>query len=189
MKPTSWSSQAGVGRLRKAIAEGAGSATGWLKACIAAIVLVAGLSPLPASAGGSSQASCVTELRLTLSPGLSMSPSTVSYGTSGASATITCLGSVNGHAVTGPGTIEDRGIARAATCASGAGTSVLSMKIPTAGGLVAMAIPVDYTFVGGVGQRPAGMFPGGFVFIPTRGDCILTPVTEVAVVVYGTLST
>jgi hypothetical protein len=30
--------------------------------------------------------------------------------------------------------------------------------------------------------------PGGFVFTPLEGDCVTTPVTRIAVVLYGVLS-
>ena len=63
------------------------------------------------------------------------------------------------------------------------------MTIPTAGGAAHLTIPVEFTFLGGVGQRPAGAFPGGFVFYPTHGDCVTAPLSEFGIVIYGTLLT
>jgi hypothetical protein len=135
-----------------------------------------------------SRAVCVAEFRNTLSPGVSLVPATVAYTSGGKTGSIKCVGSVNGHAVTGPGTIGDKGIAQG-TCASGSISGVLSMTIPTVAGPVNLEIPAVGTFAAGVGLRPTGQFPGGFVFVPTRGNCVLTPATEIAVVVHGILST
>ena len=63
------------------------------------------------------------------------------------------------------------------------------MTIPTDGGPVTLIVPALFTTVGTVGLRPTGTFPGGFVSVPTKGDCVVTPVTQIAVVLHGTLMT
>jgi hypothetical protein len=157
---------------------------------VTVICLVIALLPLPVEAGGGSQALCVAEIaRTTVSPpGLSLSPSYLTFTSHGETGSINYVGSVNGHAVTGPGTLGHDGVADG-TCLSGTGSAVAMMTIPTTGGSVHMRIPVEFSFVGGVGQKPAGAFPGAFLFHPTRGDCVTTPLTEFGTVIYSTLFT
>jgi hypothetical protein len=157
----------------------------------ASVALMSGAlwpSAAQAAADTQSQAVCVAQLRNSLSPPISLTHSTTSYSSNGETGTIVCIGTVNGHQVTGPGTVGDRGTATG-TCLSGSVSGVISMTIPTAGGPVAIQVPVDSKFVGGLGQRPGGVFPGFFAFVPTMGDCVLTPAREVGVVIVGTLLT
>jgi hypothetical protein len=193
----SWHSPSGVALARVSdpmLRTGVGSRT--RRVALMIVAVLAGLSPLPASAAGSgmpsgpsgSQAVCVAQWLDSVSPGISMTPSAGTFTSNGQTGTITCVGSVNGHAVTGPGTFGEQGVVNG-TCAAGSGSATFSMTIPTDGGLVGLTIPAVFTVAGGVGLRPTGTFPGGFVSVPTRGDCLLTPVTQIAVVLHGTLST
>lgn len=160
----------------------------WLRVgAIAAVVLTATLA-LPAAAAAESRAVCVANWRDTVSPGISLSPAVGAFTSHGETGAITCVGSVNGHRVTGPGTFGEQGVARG-SCALGSGSALFSMTIPTTAGPARLQIPAVFTYVGGVGLRPTGIFPGGFVFAPVRGDCITSPVTEIAVVLHGTLTT
>jgi hypothetical protein len=158
------------------------------------VVLCLFLGPVPASARAevagpsASRAVCVAHWTDSVTPGISMTPSVGTFTSNGQTGTITCVGSVAGHAVTGPGTFGEQGTA-SGTCASGSGTAIFSMTIPTDGGPVTLTMPAAFTFAAGIGFRPTGSFPGGFVFAPTRGDCVLTPVTQIAVVLHGTLLT
>lgn len=160
-------------------------------AAVATVVLVAGLSPAPAAAAPSatgSQASCVAYWVDSVSPGASLVPGSSTFSSNGQTGTIHCAGAVMGHAVTGPGTIGEEGRAHG-TCAGGTGAGTFWMTIPTTAGPVNISFPVEFTTTGTAGLRPAGPMPGGFFFAPLKGDCVTTPVTQIAVVMYGTLST
>jgi hypothetical protein len=170
-----------------------------LRAALAAIALVASLALVPArpsaaaataepAAPAASQAVCVAQWVDTLNPGISLTQSTVTFTSNGPTGTITCVGSVRGHAVTGPGTFGEQGTI-SGTCASGSGEAIFVMTIPTEGGPATLVVPAVFTTVGTVGLRPTGTFPGGFVAVPTQGDCVTTPVTQIAVVLHGTLIT
>jgi hypothetical protein len=88
----------------------------------------------------------------------------------------------------GPGTFGEEGRAQG-TCAAGTGRATFRMIIPSTGGPVDLSLPVEFTIAGAAGSRPAGPMPGGFVFAPLERDCVTTPVTRIAVVMYGVLST
>ena len=154
------------------------------------VVAMIGALALPSSAEAatSSQALCVAQLRDALSPGVTLSPTTASYTSGGETGSLLCLGSVNGYHVTGAGTIGDSGTVKG-SCVTGSVSGALSMTIPTTGGAVALRVPVEAMFAAGIGQRQSEMFPGSFIFVPTRGDCVITPVSEIGVLVLGTLVT
>lgn len=160
-----------------------GLPVGAMVALLLAVVLT-----LPAPARASSRAACVASWRDTVSPGITLTPAVGAFTSHGETGTITCVGSVKGHRVTRPGTFGEQGVVRG-NCAFGSGSALFSMTIPTSAGAARLQIPAVFTYAGGVGLRPTGIFPGGFVFYPVRGDCITSPVTEIAVVLHGTLTT
>jgi hypothetical protein len=87
-----------------------------------------------------------------------------------------CHGTVAGKAVTGPGTIVESGPYEG-DCLHGTGSGVQRISIPTAGGIVRLEIPINFSYTGPTG---AGYGPGmaaTFQFTPTSGDCINTPIT------------
>jgi hypothetical protein len=171
---------------------------GWrrLRVALAIVAFVACLTPLRARASWAaepaapaSQAVCIGQWQDTVTPGIALTPSTATFTSNGPTGEITCVGSVKGHAVTGPGTLAEQGTVQG-TCASGSGSGLLAITLPTDGGPVSLIIPAIFTFVGGVGLRSSPpTFPGGFIFVPTRGDCVATPVTAIAIVLHGTLMT
>ena len=168
------------------------------RAAVTAVALVALVFLIPArpspaaatepAAPVGSEAVCVAQWLDTLTPGISLTPSTVTFTSNGPTGTITCVGSVRGHAVTGPGTFGEQGRI-SGTCASGSGEAIFTMTIPTDGGPQTVIVPAVFTTVGTVGLRPTGTFPGGFVAVPAQGDCVTTPITQIAVVLYGVLTT
>jgi hypothetical protein len=160
-------------------------------------VLIGCLTPLRAWASGAaepaapaaSQAVCVGEWQDTVTPGIGLTPSSATFTSNGPTGKMTCVGSVNGHTVTGPGTLAEQGTV-IGTCASGSGSGILSITLPTDGGPVSLIITATFTYVGGVGLRTTPpTFPGGFIFVPAKGDCVVTPVTQIAIVLHGALTT
>jgi hypothetical protein len=147
-------------------------------------VLLATVLVVPAGAAASSRAACVANWRDTVSPGVSLSAAAAAFTSHGETGTITCDGSINGHHVTGPGTIGEEGALRG-TCAAGSGSARLSLTIPTTAGPARLQIPVEFTFVAGLGLRRTDIFPGGFAFAPLQGNCITSPITEVAIFLHG----
>jgi hypothetical protein len=48
------------------------------------------------------------------------------------------------------------------------------------GGSVHQAFPVTFSFGPGAGQTSSDVFPGAFLVRPVIGDCVTTPITEIA---------
>src|SRR5207253_6742008 len=87
-----------------------------------------------------------------------------------------CHGTVNGQAVTGPGTIVESGPLEG-SCSQGSGSGVQTISIPTVKGMVHLYIPVTFSWVGAGGTGSGPGMTVAFEFMPTEGDCINAPVT------------
>jgi hypothetical protein len=63
------------------------------------------------------------------------------------------------------------------------------LSIPIAGG-TKFPVSEKYTFryVGIVGTFSGPTYSGAFEFLPQTGDCLLTPLTQVAVLAQGTIT-
>ena len=141
------------------------------------------LMAAPASAANS-LATCTGSWNVSLSPGGLLTTSQDITFRTPSPGTITCLGSVNGYVVTGPGTVTKTGqLTGSCVGATGAGTFLFS--IPTAGGQQNLTVPFTMITGFGYGVKFSSSFVGplAFVFVPVQGDCILSPLTEIHVVV------
>ncbi|MGQ0464902.1 MAG: hypothetical protein ACT4QG_06240 [Sporichthyaceae bacterium] len=140
-----------------------------------------------AAVDASGPAVCNAQVTVALKPGVSTNSGSFDYASNGQNGTITCQGEVNGSPVTGPGTVEDRGKG-SGSCMGGKVEGVNIVTIPTAKGPQTFTIPVRADFNGPLGIRnPAPDYPGGFLFAPTKGDCVTGPITEVIVQIPGIL--
>jgi hypothetical protein len=147
------------------------------------------LAVAPASAATGSTAACSFSLTLTLAPGISgTSSGTSTVTTHGETGTITCAGTVAGKGIDGMGTIGEEGTVDG-TCALGSGSTTFSMTIPTASGPVTMRTPATFIYGPGLGYGGGDAFHGSFQFLPTAGDCITTPVTQIVVLGQHILTT
>ena len=155
------------------------------------VLALVGLGGIPAEAEQGTH--CSFEFVITLSPGLSMGPSS---GTHDGDGLVTCEGLVNGKQPTGSGTLGDTGpygTKDPDSCSGGEGTGVDTLKIPTAGGLETVISEFTFTFGDrlpthgglGAGEFKGSRFSGWFEFTPTKGDCVTAPVTEAKVVGEG----
>jgi hypothetical protein len=151
-------------------------------------LLAGGVLLGPAANAAEGSAVCVSRFPVSLTPGLSMSESTFRYSSNGQAGTVTCVGSIDGHAVTGPGTVWDEGIGHG-SCNGGTVEGFHVYKIPTDAGVLTIQRPVLGMYQGVVGVRDhRRSYPGGFVFYPTTGDCVTAPATVADAVAYGVLS-
>lgn len=131
---------------------------------------------------------CVGEFDVTISPGLSNSPSSGTFTTNGETGSITCDGPVNGYQPTGVGHRGEQGnygINGPDTCASGGeGDMALSFTIPTTGGDQRITDTGTFTY----GPLEGGGTYGGtytskrmrstFQVTPLEGDCATSPITR-----------
>jgi hypothetical protein len=167
------------GRLRIAVA-------------LAALASASLLAASPAHAAGATSAVCVGRIAATFTPGLRVTPSSGAVTTNGETGSITCVGKIGGHRVTGPGSFGVDYTYAGATCAAHAGSGTARITLPTTGGTSHMVGAFTNRRVGLV-IRPEARFPGARfsgigVAIPTHGTCFVTPLTRVAVSVTASLT-
>ncbi|MGH2689938.1 MAG: hypothetical protein ACRDKW_14200 [Actinomycetota bacterium] len=150
---------------------------------LAGALLLVTFPAVPAVAAGESTASCVMHSALGFSPGIGPAAQRVVSSSGGETGTIICTGTVRGHEVTGEGTMGFEGFFDI-SCLGGTGRETFSATIPTTGGLEKLSFVVDETVVPPGGFKVGGSLvgPAPYVFTPTRGDCVLAPITEVVFV-------
>ena len=141
----------------------------------ATFLCVAGGSPRGASAA----AVCSFEEPNSFSPGVSMTAREYTFTTGGQTGKITCNGDIAGQQITGPGTLSDDGRADGgSSCLSGTGTGEYRLQIPTTGGRVELQYPYFFSYTLGLGFFGGRGFQGSFNIVPTKGNCLTSPVTE-----------
>lgn len=164
---------------------------------VAAVVVVLGWTVSPAfPALGAEGTPCTGEADLTISPGLSNSPSSGTWTADERAGTITCTGKVNGYDVTGPGTFGGHGrygTKDPDTCGGGEAEGIHLISIPTSSGT--QNITNEHSAVygplkGGAvvgGEFTGPRFSGTFEARPVEGDCVTAPMTKVHFTVKGTM--
>ena len=134
-------------------------------------------------------AHCFIDKDDTLSPGLSLEPSSGTAVTP-APGIIECHGKVNGFAPTGDGQVTEEaryGTKDPDTCTSGGeGDGKFVVSIPTSGGVQKFVATFTFTYGepsthGGVvaGRVTGDGVHGTFDVTPKEGDCVTRPVTRV----------
>jgi len=160
---------------------------GWKMTYVVVALMLAGVCVIAAPAHAADTAVCTVSHPLMLSPGLTLAPG--QHGSTNHSiGAINCLGSLNGHQIVGPGSVTDDGIL-VGSCVQGTGSGTFRFSIPIAGGTnFPVSEKFTFRYVGIVGTFSGTMFSGGFEFLPQSGDCLLTPLTQVAVLAQGTIT-
>ncbi len=148
-----------------------------------------GLTPLPAQASHTSpheSLNCTAVLDVVFEPGLSLTPSKGTFATEKPGA-VECAGMLQGQDVSGPGALSltgDYGQSSDAgdTCSLVLATGTYSLTLPTPRGPVSE----KGKFAEALGPTREGSFSavsedrrwtGTFDFSPTKGDCLLAPIT------------
>ena len=159
---------------------------------LGAVTGLAVLGVASAQARASSSAVCVSRIPLTISPGFSPTAGSGKLTSGGERGSITCIGKIAGHRVTGPGSVGLDETYTRASCLSHVGTGTVRVTLPTTAGVMRM--------VGNATSRrtalvlraevrfPAGRFSGIGAAIPTQGNCLLTPLRRALITVTGSLA-
>ena len=132
---------------------------------------------------------CAFEADVSLSPGLSRSPSRGTFDSSGESGTLDCQGDVGGQPATGRGTFGAEGRygtgGEGDSCQSkeGRGDGTAHLTVPVQGGTRHVDDPFTLTYrVDGrsvVGEITGERFSGTFDVTSANGDCLWHPVTRI----------
>lgn len=144
-------------------------------------LLVASLSAIASPARAVENTTCTVSHPTTFNPPLTLTPGKFSYSTHGPTGTIACIGSLNGNPVTGSGTFTNDGAGNG-SCAQGTGGGHFLALIPTAGGTAAVSGQYTFQYTGLLGTLSGSGVAATFEFVPTAGDCVTTPVTQVLIV-------
>jgi hypothetical protein len=159
---------------------------------LAALTGVALLAAAPARAAGATSAVCSNDFTATVTPGFSMVRSAGTIATRGETGLLVCVGTIDGHRITGPGTMGIRYAYSRGTCVAHVGSGTVSFSIPTTAGTkhmtgaltvrrIALVIHAEARF-------PTARFSGIGHPIPTQGTCLTTPLRLFLVTVNGVLS-
>lgn len=139
---------------------------------------------------------CTFSVTLSLSPGLSVVPTSGSFTSGGETGSFECDGPVRGATPTGPGTlgVEGRyGTEDPDTCFDGEGEATFSLTFPTASGPAkrrnVLTLRYGLLSPGGPGGSFSGKgFSGEGEVQPEEGNCFTEPVTRVSVRGRGTIT-
>jgi hypothetical protein len=151
-------------------------------------LLVASVSVVASPAHAADAAVCSASMPFALNPPVTLATPSFTYSTQGPSGTITCYGFVNGSPVTGSGTLVNQGTSNG-NCAQGMGDGEFLARIPTAGGTVAVSGTYTFRYTGVLGSFSGPAFSGTFQFVPTAGNCVTAPMTQVLLLAQGILTT
>lgn len=137
--------------------------------------------PRLAAPEGGTNAICSTRAVVTLSPGVVLTSSSGTIDSGGETGSITCVGTFNGHRVTGPGSFGTKAT-YTASCVLGRVSGRFSITIPTEAGPMHFTPRFTATPIGAVSpveaSQPGIRWTGFEIFVFKRGDCVTAPVTE-----------
>lgn len=145
--------------------------------------------PAAAQAAGGMKGSCSLAFTEQFGSGFTLTPSSGPQSLVGTSPAI-CTGTINGHEITGPGTIRNDGAYHNSTCLLDNASGRTWFTFPTEGGPVALEGTFSVARVGFVllvEAELAGSRGTGFALVvPTKGECLLNPITEALVLMWLT---
>lgn len=138
------------------------------------------------ASGPRTSALCTFTFSVYMSPGFSLTRQQVDFESRGETGSVHCTGKLGGHAVTGPGSAGLEG-SHIGDCVSDSGSGRYFMTVPTESGPKHFEGTFNESRMGlnGLveGSEPGARFRGTYVVVPTRGDCVSTPITETLLVV------
>ncbi|MDQ3678372.1 MAG: hypothetical protein M3401_16500 [Actinomycetota bacterium] len=159
---------------------------------LAALATVALLAAAPAHAADATSALCTNRFTITITPGFSMTPTSGTVTTHGQTGSITCVGEIDGHRVTGPGTMGIDETYTHVTCLSSVISGTIRISVPTTAGIKHMvgALTVKRTalVVQPEARFPRARFSGIGIVVPTQGNCFVTPLRQALLSVTGSLT-
>jgi hypothetical protein len=156
--------------------------------------VLAGLAVLvtvlvPDTSDGGQATACTFSALFTLSPGLAVEPNSGTFTSHGERGQMTCDAGSGSFGAEGRYGTDDPD----ACFASGEGTAVQTWTIQMAGGRTRETNVITFTYgvlaAGGAisGHFSGPRFSGTFEVMPTKGDCVTAPVTEVSLQGKGTM--
>lgn len=158
---------------------------------IAAALTSPAVTAAGAQAAPATDAACTSVFTAYVNPGFDIHPSAGTGTTRGETGALLCTGTVDGHRITGPGTMGFDETYRDAACLSDASSGHFSATLPTTSGPVHLGGNLEAHRIGLVElveiTFPRAHFSGLGPIVPTHGDCVIRRITEALVSITGTL--
>lgn len=151
---------------------------------IASLFMEPAAAQAPAS-GEDNDAVCKLRLTEYFSPGVTLTPTSGTQNSGGEVGSITCTGKLQGHNITGEGTFGNEGFLHESTCLVDHSTGMYFATLPTDAGPIRIEgtyslLRTGLTLTNEL-EQPGAHGTGSALVIPTRGDCVMSPVTEALV--------
>lgn len=157
---------------------------------VTAVLALAGVIARPALAqtplpDGETAARCTLSLTQYFDPGVGTTPGSGGQSSQGEVGSIICSGRIDGANITGPGTIGNEGRLHDSNCVLDHSTGRYSATLPTDRGLLRIEGTYEIFRTALMFEirtsRPGPRGSGWGVVVPTKGDCVVNPITEVQV--------
>lgn len=163
-----------------------------LSAVLASLVIAA-FAVADAQAAPATSATCTGLLTINLTPGFTATPGSGSATSGGQTGTMTCLGTLDGHRITGLGSFgAQETYTTGAGCLTDTSSGQVSATFPTTAGPVSIVGALLARRLGLIESIeiafPRSHFSGIAVDVPTIGTCLLSPLQQVLVSVTGVLN-
>jgi hypothetical protein len=124
---------------------------------------------------------CTIIVTTDLHPALTPQPRHIAFTSHGLTGTADCTGTVDGQPVTGdPGSFAITDVALA-SCFQATGSGTFVLKIPTTGGIQAVAGRTTFSSAAGITVN-TGDLTGTATVVSAVGDCVTTPLTSATAV-------
>jgi hypothetical protein len=151
-------------------------------------------SPSLAQSGspeGPTSAQCSFVFPARFAPGFTLASRPGTGTSDGQTGSISCHGQFDGHTVTGPGSFGFQE-SYIANCLVDQGSGTYFATVPTDAGSIHLEGPYTYTRLGLTfsveATRPGERFDGSGIVVPTKGDCLLNPITDTTVYMTGSFA-
>lgn len=158
---------------------------------IAAALVIAAVPAVGAQAAPATDAACTSVFTAHVSPGFGVRPGAGTGTSRGQTGTLVCTGSVDGHRITGPGTMGFEETYRNAACLADESSGRFSATLPTTSGPVQLGGDLQAHRLGLVEfveiAFPHATFGGFGPILPTNGDCVIRRITEALVSITGAM--
>jgi len=155
----------------------------------AAVLLAVPAAPASAAPPTGADLACTITLTTDIRPGVTTQVRHQAVTTHGLTGTATCIGTVDGQPVTGPGRFGNS-LQGFVSCLQGSLTGTFVLKIPTAAGEQTVAGRFAESVVAPITAVFTGDLTGTVVSsVVLEGDCVTTPLTRARSVIAVTVTT
>lgn len=138
-------------------------------AVLALLTAASGVAWMPAASASGSRAVCTFSEYVNFNPGVTLQTRTSSY--TATTGNLSCVGTINGESVTGPGAYTEVG-SITGNCLQGSGPGQFFLTVPSGTQKVHLTGTYDLVYVAGQGSEVGPMIADTFQSILNPVDCL-----------------